>query len=560
LEIVNFNFIFIFIFDFTSISTSTSTLIPPLRQEVRARILTLSLSLQCDEQHPACRNCQKSKRECLGYDPIFKQAPGPAPIQPAPSAAPSMTSTSAIANPYGNQPQMLGGGYAAAPSMTYEPALSAGVSSPGSAGQQFDYASAIDPALEAAAPPTGAPGNRYGGQPGMQAHRPGVFSRDIQSPSPYPPSPSDTHTPHLRGGAFSIIPPSVDFAGEVAYTIASAKRTVDELLDLGGVAPTPPPFNLMQSDTMLDEAKHLFYSIYAPGLESFLESKWYSSKGLPHVLNDRNILNKLGNLLDQFAISNAGNDPAEMAYTSSVEARTVWAFALMVRDAAAEMHSVNPGLVPATDDPVEAAHRLTVFESLLTGRVAGTNPLTQPVPGSTDHHRLRELEFWFTMGNFVCLSYDDPGSTKDVDDTLAALRNLLDGRENRDVLYSVAVVRALSQRVSEYTESDQPLHLDESDNKSKLLVAKKFIMDEGAGAGTTNVIRRLCELAARSWTAPVTTAAPAATTTADTAANNTTTTAAYITTTDTSAPDSTSTATATDTAAATATETATEAK
>lgn len=27
-------------------------------------------SKQCDEAQPACRNCAKSKRECLGYDPI----------------------------------------------------------------------------------------------------------------------------------------------------------------------------------------------------------------------------------------------------------------------------------------------------------------------------------------------------------------------------------------------------------------------------------------------------------------------------------------------------------
>ncbi|SPO04096.1 uncharacterized protein DNG_06779 [Cephalotrichum gorgonifer] len=28
---------------------------------------------KCDETHPTCNNCRKSKRECLGYDPIFKQ-------------------------------------------------------------------------------------------------------------------------------------------------------------------------------------------------------------------------------------------------------------------------------------------------------------------------------------------------------------------------------------------------------------------------------------------------------------------------------------------------------
>jgi hypothetical protein len=197
-------------------------------------------------------------------------------------------------------------------------------------------------------------------------------------------------------------------------------------------------------------------------------------------------------------------------YTNSVEARVVWALACNVQAGAAELNGAkSTGLVPPSDDPVEAARRLAVFETLVTGKVGSHNLLTQPVPGSTDHHRLRELEFWYTLANFVCLRDDDPASAKDIDDTLAALRNLLDGRENRDVLYSIAVIRAMDQRVFEYTESEAPLHYDESDNKSKLLVAKKFISDEASGNGTTNVIRRLCELVARSWTVPAT--APAAT-------------------------------------------------
>jgi hypothetical protein len=46
---------------------------------------------------PTCRNCLKSKRECLGYDPIFKQQPSPANIQPAPSihTAPPASASSA---------------------------------------------------------------------------------------------------------------------------------------------------------------------------------------------------------------------------------------------------------------------------------------------------------------------------------------------------------------------------------------------------------------------------------------------------------------------------------
>lgn len=423
------------------------------KKEIKRRTKTGCLTcrkrrIKCDEQHPACRNCQKSKRECLGYDPIFKQQPGPAAIQPAPSSAPSAGGIPATSNPYGNQPQMLPA-YGTAANMSYDPALSAGVSSPGSGSQQFDYASAIDPALEAVAPST---------------------------------------TPA---------------AAPVYATTTPAKRTVQNLLDMGGPPPPRSTIDVANSPNMIDEIKHLYYSIYAPGLENFLESKWFSVKGLAKLLNGKHLLESFAALLQQFG-KTSQNDPKELAYTQSVETRTVWALASMVREVPAESNGMREyKTVPANDDPIEAINRLNVFETLLTGRVAAANPLTAPVPGSTDHHRLRELEFWHALASFVTLQYEDANVIKEVDDTLAALRNLLDGRENRDVLYSIAVVRGLGQRVSEYTENDQPLHLDESDNKSKLLVAKKFVTDEANGSGTTNVIRRLCDMAARSWTTPV---------------------------------------------------------
>lgn len=389
---------------------------------------------------------------------------------------------------------MLAGGYGASANMAYDPALSAGVSSPGSA-QHYDYASAIDPALEAA---TASAHPYQTTAPGMQ-HFHQDFKRDVQSASPFSSAASDTL--HLQGGASSFISLSVaSFDGDAAYT-TSAKRTVDQLLSMGGPPPPPATTDVTSSPQMLDEIKHLYYSIYAPGLENFLESKWFSVKGLARLLEGQPHLEQFASLLQQFA-KTASNDPREVAYTASVEGRVVWTLAAMVRSPADTNIKREYKPVPPNDDPLEAAHRLSVFETLLTGRVAAQNPLSQPIPGSTDHHRLRELEFWFTMGHFVTLQYEDANSAKEVDDALASLRNLLDGRENRDVLYSIAVVRGLGTRVSEYTETDQPLHLDESDNKSKLLVAKKFVSDEAGGAGTTNVIRRLCDLAARSWSMP----------------------------------------------------------
>ena len=54
--------------------------------------------MQCDETHPVCKNCQKSKRECLGYDPIFKQTQNPTNIQPAPNHAIPATASATILN------------------------------------------------------------------------------------------------------------------------------------------------------------------------------------------------------------------------------------------------------------------------------------------------------------------------------------------------------------------------------------------------------------------------------------------------------------------------------
>lgn len=44
-----------------------------------------------------CRNCVKSKRECLGYDPVFRQQPGQSDLPPTASSQPSL-----VVNPQEN--------------------------------------------------------------------------------------------------------------------------------------------------------------------------------------------------------------------------------------------------------------------------------------------------------------------------------------------------------------------------------------------------------------------------------------------------------------------------
>ncbi|PMD62230.1 uncharacterized protein K444DRAFT_627194 [Hyaloscypha bicolor E] len=102
---------------------------------------------KCNEEYPACYKCQKSKHKYLGYNTLFKVQPGPIAIRLVPSIVPSQGYLVAIANPYGNQSQMLGPANSI-PIMGYDPALSAGISSPGQATQKLKYTSAIDPVLE----------------------------------------------------------------------------------------------------------------------------------------------------------------------------------------------------------------------------------------------------------------------------------------------------------------------------------------------------------------------------------------------------------------------------
>lgn len=242
------------------------------KKEIKRRTKTGCLTcrkrrIKCDEAHPACRNCQKSKRECLGYDPIFKQQPGPSPIQPAPTSAPLQAATLATANPYGNQPSMLQGYGPQVPTMGYDAALSAGVSSPGSA-QQFDYSSAIDPALEAV------------------ATAPASADQYLQDPLLSFEAPTNTTLP------------------------AKPTKVDDLLLKLPSKAESFKP-----EQGVVDEIKHLWLSIYVPGLESFLESKYYYAEGLNQLMKDKVVLEQFAILLNQFAKTTADNH-AEMAYTS----------------------------------------------------------------------------------------------------------------------------------------------------------------------------------------------------------------------------------------------------
>ncbi|KAI4592263.1 hypothetical protein KJ359_011322 [Pestalotiopsis sp. 9143b] len=478
--------------------------------------------IKCDEQHPVCKNCQKSKRECLGYDPIFKQQTSIQPASasnnitasshPTPSASvpsngpallPPTSSTSSVPAPggsgaYSSLPSVLPSSYNSGassssntPGHAYEPSQSAPPQSIKS--EHFEYGPAIDPALDSVGAPPSTSTSRL----------------SVKSVTPLPQT-SPNSTLSLRGGGpVSASSPSRQSVYPLhqwtpAYSDYSAKKMrVDELVGLGRSLPPEP--KSMPDQAKMDEIRGLYYEIYAPGLEKFFETTWYTleSTSVQLITGPEPVVKRIAELLSLVGKADQ-HDETAMANSAHVEFRTVWDLACLPLGTNPRINP--PSIIPPDDDSAEARNRVLVIDALLSGTILIENPLVRPPP-TGDLRRVRELDFWYHLGEFCRVEpLGHPPNAVIVsqrDQILNRIRTLLDGRENRDVLYSVAIMRALSSELPPDFEGTLPSHLDENDPKSKLAVARKFIQDESkVTGGTTNIVRRFSELAALAFINP----------------------------------------------------------
>ncbi|KAI9763669.1 MAG: hypothetical protein M1835_007764 [Candelina submexicana] len=407
-------------------------------------------------------------------------------------------------------------GYAPAVSGGYAPALSTGVSSPGSSVEPYDYTTAIDPALEASGP------SQMSGPPAPFDTSQGFRSdlkRGLGSASPYSSGASETQ--NLRGGATPVQATSTAQATPIngvgfirtssAHTSSPAKRIrIDDLLSVGAGMPpsltTPNEHGNSISPTLYDEIRNLYNNVYAPAIDKFLEIRWFQTRGLARLLHDYKLCELFAALLHRFHNARADDHEATIL-TQHVEARVIWSLMTMCRSAGPSNGLKGQNETDMDGEGLgEAVKRLDIFENLVSGQYMEANPLAPPdrSRNSVSHYeqqKFREREFWFLIGQFLTLRDDEASSAKQIDDTLTTCRALLDSRENRDVIYSVAIVRHIGQRYPEFPDNvQQPVGNDEADAKAKLFVAKKFIEDEAQGKGTTQVIQRLCGVAMKSWT------------------------------------------------------------
>ena len=282
---------------------------------------------------------------------------------------------------------------------------------------------------------------------------------------------------------------------------------MDDLLAIDGVPPPTLSAPSSISPATYDEIKGIYISVYAPGIDKFLETRWFQLRGLSHLLHDARLCEQFATLMTRYK-----TDPTNPTYyqitagTHSLEATVIWGMMGLCRQVANTPNPTNGQVnyLEVNDGVHDAARRLEIFETLVSGQYLDVEPLTasETTRNGTvfdEQMKLREREFWRLMHTFLTIRDDEASSAKEIDDTLGSCRNLLDSRENRDVIYSIA--RHLGQRMAEFPDNlQQPASNDEQDARAKLYVAKKFIEDEAGGKGTNQVIQRLCGMAMRSWT------------------------------------------------------------
>ncbi|KAE8132976.1 hypothetical protein BDV38DRAFT_196208 [Aspergillus pseudotamarii] len=440
------------------------------KKEVKRRTKTGCLTcrkrrIKCDEGHPVCRNCVKSKRECLGYDPVFKQQPTPSAIQPAPNPHPSL-----VVNPQDPSTSSSTPTYPAAPP-GYVPAVSqpfAPSESPSTSTDRYDYGAPIDPTLD---------GNNSSNMASVQNA--------------------------VEGGLQPTVNPASTTASSDPTSFRVKQVQISDLLALRGIPPPPPhPITAIQPNR-LEEIKAVFLATYAPAIDKFFETRWFQDKALTHLLANAQLMAEYSALIEAFNDQNL-SDPNVIARLESFEASVVWSSMTLCR----HVMNVSNGSHGQDYDLLASSKRLDVIEAMITGEHLDSNPLAQfsprdtPTnpPGLSDQLAQRSLDFWSAIAHFLTLHDNEASSAKEIDDTLGRCRTLLDTFENRDVIYSIAIARHLGQRWADFPRSfPQPITTNEKDAGAKLYVAQKFLEQEAGGKGTTQVIKRICGMVVRSW-------------------------------------------------------------
>ncbi|KAK6544339.1 hypothetical protein TWF694_001039 [Orbilia ellipsospora] len=505
------------------------------KKEIKRRTKTGCLTcrkrrIKCDEAHPTCKNCAKSKRECLGYDPIFKQAPqGPPPIQPAPTNTPPSLAPAnyghshspgpslPMPHPHPHQMQMQMGmppippmphhhmptsvpmGY-----MTGSHTLSTNGSSPRSQ-YEYDPYSAIDPALESATLPPPSLSPRVGERM-LQSDSNGFrdLKRTYDRGSPFPsvsdtPRTSGTPIPRSSTPGASGYP---NFRDDLSSGNPAKRIKIDDLIV--GAAP-PPPTPPPSENAYIpghEGVKSLYATKYAPALDQLFETGWFSDECISIMSLNIDLVSYLGSVFDRL---NSGETPSES--DSGLDLLPPGKAAIIlytVMDLLYGLGKKGDVLIgpqaSRTENISETLDRVRIIETLVMNKrldedddsanfsLADLNPEEE----SPD---VRSAKFWGAIKMFLKLS--DVGSPA-ARDILDACKPYLErSLDNRDIIYSIALIRHLQAALKDDRDDT---YSDPEEKRKKLTNlddSKSFIegMARTPSGETTCVFRRICSRA-----------------------------------------------------------------
>jgi white-opaque regulator 2 len=232
---------------------------------------------------------------------------------------------------------------------------------------------------------------------------------------------------------------------------------------------------------------------FAPGLDNFLEAsqQWFSREGFELLAGNRPLL---GLVLAYLTLVSANHDaPIDSNDTlASQEARVTWGLlSLCVRP---EHHGDK-----AAD---KLAQRFRALESLLTGEPLTSTPASmsefvhqepepepepkEEVKQSTFERQLtrRSEDFWKTLESVASAQgRGDDGISEIKDSFLPQVRGLLDGRENRDIIYSTIMLG--------WGKNGDP--------SSERELAKRFLQTEASSRATELVCKTMAGMAMRAF-------------------------------------------------------------
>ena len=305
-----------------------------------------------------------------------------------------------------------------------------------------------------------------------------------------------------------------------AYTAPPAKSVkVDDPFAAAAVAAVPPtPTSSTElpspiGPAVLDDIRSIYRDAFGPAIDDFFETSWYATRGLARLLADPRLCSRFASYLERSRLG-FPDDPASLTGTQSLETALIWSLMGLCRAAAAgttldrssssavelaapEGSAPALGHVPEEEGLIDAVQRFDILEHLVSGPgTAGL--LTENVSAWTEPTDGGPEGFWTLARRFARLPEGESSTARR--EALRSMRMVLENRENRDIVYSMAVVRQLRSSASNFpADVSEPSGEGEHDPATQLFVAKTFLEREMT-MGAHRVFQRLCSMVVRSWT------------------------------------------------------------